>query len=284
MQENNIEPTTNEQQYHNRHLCIYFIVFVTVLYWNTILIATVDKTPYYLTSYFDTCYLLNLQQYPQFSILRRDRPNLFSKTTQQITLDNCKANTVAGEWSLAHRPMVGDHIHLQMVLSVDNKVYNFHDRNMSQRIAYEVDNYPVTCPNPMTFSYEKRWYHTGVHTHCDGNIVHVHPWSAPYQLRVEGRDVKLKLWFESVGIEVATNHSALKLPGTEYYRSDWHMEYYTNVNDEHPAFVTTDIEEIANLWLVDHHGEIVLWSGGQKPEKDFTVLKYSSHPENYPKR
>lgn len=266
------------------HLCIYFTTVLLVLYWNTILIATVDRTPYYLTSYFNTCYLLNQQPYPQFSILRRDRPNHFSHTIERITTDNCATRIASGEWTLARRPIVGDHIHLQMVLSVDNKVYNFHDRNMSQRIPYEVDNYPVTCPNPMTYSYEKRWYHTGVHTHCDGNIVHVHPWSAPYQLRVEGRDVKLKLWFESVGIEVATNRSALKLPGATHYRSDWHMEYYVHANDETPSFTTTDIEEIVNLWLVDHHGEILLWSGGEKPEKEFTVLNYASHPKDYPVR
>lgn len=268
----------------NEHLCIYFTTLLVILYWNTILIATVGQTPYYLTSYFDVCYLLHQQQYPHFSVLRRDHTNQFSKTVEQVTLRNCDTHVVAGEWSLVRRPIVGDHIHLQMVLSVDNKIYNFHDRNMSQRIPYEVDNYPVTCPNPMTFSYEKRWYHTGVHTHCDGNIVHVHPWSAPNQLRVEGRDVKLKLWFESVGIEVATNQSALKLPGAEYYRSDWHMEYYVHANDEDPEFVTDNVEEIANLWLVDHHGEILLWSGGKKPEKDFTVLNYASHPEDYPVR
>ena len=62
------------------------------------------------------------------------------------------------------------------------------------------------------------------------------------------------------------------------------MEYYVNVMDDDPHFQTTSVEEIVNLWLVDHHGEILLWQGGDKPEKDYRVLKYKKHPDNYPRR
>ena len=62
------------------------------------------------------------------------------------------------------------------------------------------------------------------------------------------------------------------------------MEYYVNVNDDLPSFTTSTVETISNLWLVDHHGSILLWSGGNKPDKDYRVLKYKSHPTNYPKR
>ena len=268
----------------NDYLCLFFFLFVFLLYWNTVLIATINQKPYYVTSFFDTCYLLQIQDNPDFTILRRDKFTMFGTQRKVVTMETCAEEQAYGSWTLQRRPIVGDHIHLQMVLSVNDHVYNFHDRNMSEKIAYEVDHYPVTCPNPMDFSYEKRWYHTGVHTHCDGNIVHVHPWSAPSRLRVEGYDVKLKLWFESVGIEVATNRSALKLPHTQHYISDWTMEYYIHVNDEQPSFVTTDIDAIANLWLVDHHGLILLWSGGKKPQKEYHVLDYPSHPKDYPSR
>ena len=272
------------EEMENDYLCLFFFLFLVILYWNTILIATVNHKPYYVTSFFDTCYLLQLQDYPDLSVLRRKKFNHFTTTIEEVTAKTCANHQAYGTWTVKQRPLIGDHIHLQMVLSVNNYVYNFHDRNMSEPIPYEVDKYPVTCSTPMDFSYEKRWYHTGVHTHCDGNIVHVHPWSAPNQLRVEGFDVKLKLWFESVGIEVATNRSALKLPHAKHYRSDWTMEYYVHVNDENPSFVTTNVEEMINLWLVDHHGGILLWSGGEKPEMEYTVLNYPSHPVDYPQR
>jgi len=263
---------------------VYFLTVILILIWNTVLYATVDEKQYYVNFFTSTCYLMQQELLPQFAVLRRHMVTPFSSTVKQVTLPQCSEYQSFGAWQMTHRPIVGDHIHLQMVLSVNNHVYNFHDRNMSQRIPYEVDNYPVTCPNPGTYAYEKRWYHTGVHTHCDGNIVHVHPWSAPNQLRVEGRDVKLKLWFESVGIEVATNMSALKLPGDTHYISDWNMEYYIHANDETPAFTTVDVEAMANLWLVDNHGEILLWSGGQRPQKQYQVLAYECHPSDYPTR
>lgn len=263
---------------------IYFGVLVTVLYWNTILLSTVHTKQYYVNYFRTTCFLLQQERFPQFAVLRRREDNEFTHTINEVMLPRCMDNHSNGYWDMVHRPIVGDHIHLQMVLSVDDVVTNYHDRAMSQKIPYEVDNYPVTCPNPMNFSYEKRWYHTGVHTHCDNNIIHVHPWSAPNQLRVEGRDVKLKLWFESVGIEVATNKTALKLPDEHFYRTDWHMEYYIHVNDQLPSYVTTNVESMSNLWLVDHHGEILLWSGGHRPKKEYRVLDYKCHPKDYPAR
>ena len=62
------------------------------------------------------------------------------------------------------------------------------------------------------------------------------------------------------------------------------MEYYINVTDEKYIYRTTSVEEIINFWLVDHHGEFLLWNGYDKPEKDYRVLDYKCHPINYPKR
>ncbi len=52
----------------------------------------------------------------------------------------------------------------------------------------------------------------------------------------EGRKVRLKMWFESVGIEVSTDRMGLKLPGQDTYLYDWKMEYYVHVNDFKASF------------------------------------------------
>ena len=268
-------------QNSSKFYCIYILSFSFLLYWCALFFAQINDKTYFVPGFTSACYLLNMDPYPQLSVLRRRIETQFSYTTQVYNKSNCLDATAGGKWEHVRRPIVGDHIHLGMVLSVNNHVYNFHDRNMSQPIAYEVDG---TCPNPGKYAYEKRWYHTGVHTHCDGNIIHVHPWSAPNELRVEGRDVKLKLWFESVGIEVSPDKTGLKLPGQKNYITDWEMEYYVHVSDRISSFRTKNVEKMVNLWLVDHHGEILLWSGGDKPRKDFRVIEYKSHPINYPNR
>lgn len=268
----------------NKLLCIYFVGCIALLYWNAVILVQVGTKHLYVSVYTGVCYILNIQDIPVFSVLRRTEHNDFTSIDKDYTLTNCKNTFAGGEWELIERPIVGDHIHIGMVMSVNSHVFNFHDRNMSQPIPYEEDKYPVTCANPGEFAYEKRWYHTGVHTHCDGNIVHVHPWSSPNELRVEGRRVKLKLWFESVGIEVSPDKNGLKLPGSDTYLKNWNMMYYENASDKNPLFVTKSVEEMKNLWLVDHHALIVMWSGGDPAKKDLRVLDYESHPYNYPKR
>jgi hypothetical protein len=267
-----------------RQYCIYIILIILGLYWNALFLVQINDKTFFAASIQDICYFIKSSpDTPEFTVLRQVKLNQFSSEVIDYTLENCNTSRypIYNKYTSLKRPIVGDHIHLSMVLSVNNKIYNFHDRNMSQPIPYEVAG---TCPNPGTHAYEKRWYHTGVHTHCDGNIVHVHPWSAPKQLRVEGRSVTLKMWFESVGIEVSPDRSGLKLPNTDTYIQDWQMEYYINVGDDLPAFTTKTVEVIMNLWLVDHHGSILLWSGGDKPGRDYSVLNYKSHPTNYPKR
>lgn len=265
----------------NKFYVSYCVTLSIILYWNTLLFVQLNDHTFVVSPYFDACYLIHRQQTPTYVVLRKSFLDDFTEVNEEFTLNNCNQTAIGAKWSLTERPIVGDHIHMGMVLSVNNHVYNFHDRNMSEPIPYETAG---TCPQKGNYSYEKRWYHTGIHTHCDGNIIHVHPWSAPNQLRVEGRSVKLKLWFESVGMEVSPNKTALKLPGDTHYISNWNMEYYVNVEDVQPSYQTNSIEEMINFWLVDHHGEFLLWSGGNKPRKDYRVLNYKSHPINYPKR
>lgn len=181
------------------------------------------------------------------------------------------------------RPVVGDHIHQGIAISIDGSPYIMRDRNLTEPVPYE--DFKAMCPNPPIYAYTKQWYHTGVHTHCD-NIVHIHPWSAPKQLRVEGKSVTLKMWFESVGIEVGSLTNTLRIPGDPRgFRDKWILEYYVHVNDEYPAFKTKNVEEMANLWLVDHHAFIKLYIG-TSPEKHYEVLNYYSKSKfgKYPKR
>ena len=266
----------------SRHHYIFCILLFVVLYWNTILIVQLRDKNYYISMFYNSCFLLRQQENPTLTVLSYEEKDDFTYVTYDVNLSNCNHHASYKDWTFRERPIVGDHIHLGMVLSVNGEIFNFHDRNMSQPIPYE--DYNITCPSPGNYAYEKRWYHNGVHTHCDGNIIHVHPWSAPDQLRIEGREVRLKMWFESVGMEVSPDKQALKLPGQEDYIYDWNMEYYINVTDKQAIYRTTSVEEIINFWLVDHHGEFLLWNGYDRPEKDYRVLDYKSHPINYPKR
>ena len=261
-----------------RSFAVYLIGIVVILGYNLIILTRLNGAPRLTTLASNACTLLD----GPFSLLRKHAQTDFSSTYKLYDHRNCHDISAVGDFELVYRPVVGDHIHLGMVLSDEGRLHVLHDRNMSHRVSYEDDKYPISCPHPGSFAYEKRWYHTGVHTHCDG-IVHVHPWSAPAQLRPEGRSVRLKLWFESVGIEVATNKSALKLPGAEHYLSGWRMEYYIHVNDRRPAFETDDILAMSNLWLVDHRALILLWRGS-RPPRDFKVLGYPVHPADYPTR
>ena len=118
-----------------------------------------------------------------------------------------------------------------------------------------------------------------MHTHCD-QIIHVHPFSAPRELRVEGRKANLGMWFENVGIFYHPSTNQFEIPGVgNVYLT---LAYFVHVLDEYPALVTQDANEIQNLWLVDHQGFVALYNEnrGLKNEK---VLSYKKSI-NYPKR
>lgn len=268
----------------NYQIVSVLFLFTTVFFiWTTLFFTKIENKSIRSVAWWqDACSVIRQQKVPEFALLEDTSETGFTSTVERYDLSNCQLISAGGTWELKYRPIVGDHIHIGIVISVNNTLFEFHDRNMTHFVKYEDDNYPVTCPDKRTYAYEKIWYHTGVHTHCDG-IVHVHPWSSPNQLRVEGRDVKLKMWFESVGIEVAPDKSGLKLPGQELYIENWELRYYTSATNSHVSFITTDINEMINLWLVDHHGLILLYVG-DVPRKDLRVLKYKKHPNNYPSR
>ena len=159
------------------------------------------------------CYFLTMDDFPEMSVIRRKILNDFTYHEEVYNTTNCKQAPATGTWEKKRRPIVGDHIHLGMVLSVNSHVYNFHDRNMSQPIAYEDDNYPVTCPIRVSFLTRNGGI-TLVYTRIAMETSYTSTRGPlPVELRVEGRDVRLKLWFESVGIEVSPDKTALKLPG-----------------------------------------------------------------------
>jgi len=69
---------------------------------------------------------------------------------------------------------------------------------------------------------------------------------------------------------------------------NWVLDYYVNVTDRYPSFRTDKIEEMQNLWLVDHQAFIKLYrKNDTPPEKSTKVLQYYSKsklPGKYPSR
>lgn len=257
---------------------LYPLIFITLLFF-TILFASTQRTrvdEYYYWS-FDPCFLLERNP---FLLLTHTHTNDFTSKTYIKTLETCHRSPFFTSYKTKYRPIIGDHIHLGYTVRINNQDITLRDRNLTEPVPYE--NHPPSCPNPPEYAYIKQYYHTGVHTHCDG-IIHIHPWSAPKELRKEGRDITLGLWFENVGISVSSMGYGIRIPGYEYM--DLKLLFYLNVNDSEPLFTITDVDEIKNLWLVDHHAGIVLWDGiGKMPRVSQKVLEYKSHPLKYPTR
>ena len=272
---------------------VYFTLFLlvfTILIVNMMYIIQVPYTRnYYITTFSAMCTFFS----SPFEVARHVIDSPFSIVVKDFFPSDCEAPKpppYMGKWEVLHRPIVGDHIHLLIKVMLDNKPVIFHDRNVSEFIPYETP--PVSsCPSSANYAYEKTWYHTGVHTHCDsssthGGIIHVHPWSSPVKLRVEGKEVTLQMFFESVGIEHSTKQPGFLIHGKHYKLN---LDYYIDASLPFPSFTTSDEDEIKRLWLPDCHGAVVLWNeGGIKPEitnEDIEFLKrVECYPENYPTR
>ena len=266
-------------------ICTIFCCSFFLLYYLTIIAVQVDDKKYFTAFYSDACNILYRTPYPTFAVATKLQESPFTFRNVKLTLDNCNNQIMFGDkWRIEYRPLVGDHIHLGIAIQLDGRRLTMRDRNLTEPIPYEDFHPAESCVHPPPYAYIKQWYHTGVHTHCD-NIIHVHPWSAPRKLRVTGQEVTLGTWFESVGISIIGG--LIRVPGYEY-RKDWVLDYYVNVNDSYPAFRTDIVEEMVNLWLVDHHGFIKLYQKNEDvPEKDYGVLKYYSKSklgETYPSR
>lgn len=267
-------------------LFIFVLVYVSTFY----IIQVPTSRSYYVNSFQSMCSVFG----SRFDVARLVTVGPF--TTHQVDFfpHNCSSEDVpfaygSSHWEIKQRPIVGDHIHLLYKMKINGKYRIFHDRNITQKIPYEAKN--PTCPSAVDYAYEKVFFHTGVHSHCDesashAGIIHVHPWSSPIRLRSEGRDVTLGLFFESIGVERSTMGKGFLIDGS--YRK-LNMAYYTNVNNTQESFTTTNEIEILNLWLVDCHGVVLLWDDdSNRPEieesdREF-VKKFKCHPNNYPVR
>jgi hypothetical protein len=271
--------------YMNVKFCTGILCFLMTLYYLTIIIVQVDDTNIFTTIFGDKCEVLRQSSTPEFTVAVRRMESAYGHRNVIITPENCGFGYhLGGKWRLEYRPLVGDHIHVGIVVRVNGVDVTLRDRNTTEYVAYE--DFPATCSNPPEYAYVKKWYHTGVHTHCD-NIIHVHPWSAPRQLRVTGKDVTLGMWFESVGIDVGSLTNSLRIPGYDYMDM-WVLEYYASVKDSVPSFRTINVHEMENVWLVDHHGFIKLYRvGDAEPGKDMKVLNFYSKSKigsKYPSR
>ncbi len=272
--------------YFTIFLFVFLLIYISTFY----IIQTPISRSYYLNSFQSMCSIFD----NKFNVARLQTETPFSTSFVDYFPENCSGKTPPftwsnSKWSLLSRPIVGDHIHLLYKVILDGKPLIFHDRNLTQIIPYE--KMPEACPSTVNYAYKKSWYHTGVHSHCDrspsnGGIIHVHPWSAPIKLRVEGRDVNLGMFFESVGIERSTTKKGFLINGK--YRK-LKLAYYTNVNNDKYSFLTHDEKEIMNLWLVDCHGAVLLWDdNSEMPEITSQDRVYTNgfecHPGNYPIR
>ncbi len=231
---------------------------------------------YYMSWMDNLCDAIKNYQNPEFLIVRKNIQDGFTSYYDQYNSTSCNVDA-SGQWEFLYRPIFGDHIHLGYELNLNGKSITLRDHNMTHYVKYEDK---PSCPNPPPYAYIKKWYHTGVHTHCD-NIIHVHPFSAPRELRVEGRKVNLGIWFENVGIFYHPNSNRFEIP--DHGMVHLELAYFVHVTDEKPAFQTNDPIKILNTWLVDHQGFVSL-SDTKKWYKNDKVLKYKKHPKNYPKR
>ncbi len=259
----------------------YILLFVTLtpvlLYLNMMwIISTPRSNTFYLNRFSSLCSVIH----SKYAVLRKITHTEFTSTYKDYAFDNCEQyeHNTGDTFELKYRPLIGDHLHIGYILSLNGERVILHDRNVTEPIPYETKS--NLCLDPSTVAYEKTWLHSGIHTHCD-EVIHIHPWSAYWPL--EGRDVTLAQWFKSVNIEDYNHHHKGYKIGSEYYNLN--MAFYANVQDEEPQLVTSDYQKINGLWLKNHHAMVVLYAG-VRPEitaEDVErVIKMNKYPNNYP--
>lgn len=251
-----------------------YILFIFIIYLNIVYIVYVPaRDTVTLTWLDDLCNVIQSRPNAEFIIARKYVDGPFSTKYVDYTMMDCTVDA-RGKFDFLYRPVFGDHIHLGYSLYINDTYFTMRDHNMSHNVPYEKG---PSCSNAPPYAYVKKWYHTGVHTHCD-QIIHVHPFSAPRELRVEGRKANLGMWFENVGIFL--HGDKFEIPG--YGLVKLTLEYFVHVDDPFPVLKTSDPNEIQNLWLVDHQGFVMLYSK-ERGRKNSKVLHYKKSL-NYPKR
>lgn len=251
-----------------------YIVLLFVIYLNIVYVLYVPtKDMITLTWMDDLCAAMYTRPNFEFLIARKHTETPFSTKYIDYTIKNCTVD-VRGKVEFLYRPVFGDHIHLGYSMYINNTYLTMRDHNMTHDVPYETG---PSCSNAPPYAYRKIWYHTGVHTHCD-QIIHVHPFSAPRELRVEGRKANLGMWFENVGIFL--HGDKFEIPGHGLIKLK--MQYFVHVNDPFPALTTDDPNEIQNLWLVDHQGYVALYDK-ERGRVNKKVLSYKKSI-NYPVR
>ena len=253
-----------------------YILFLFAIYLNIVYVMYVPmQDRIYLTWADNLCSAILQRPNPEFLVARQHILGKFSSQYHDFNLTHCDVDAT-GQFEFLYRPIFGDHIHIGYSLFVNGRQHIMRDHNMSHNVPYETK---PSCSNAPPYAYVKKYYHTGVHTHCD-QIIHVHPFSAPRELRVEGRKANLGMWFENVGIFYHPQYDMFEIPDIGMVKLK--MAYYVHVNDKFPSFVTQDAIEIQNLWLVDHQAFVALYDDERAP-KNKKVLLYKKSI-NYPKR
>ena len=133
----------------------------------------------------------------------------------------------------------------------DKRLYE-HDRPVHQPIPYEIGP-TKQCLSKDPNAYTKIWPHSGIHTHCDG-IIHIHPWSAPFAWRLEGKRVVMAAFFDAIGVRYYETPLRLEFEdGTSFPNNKthaWRMDLRVNNN------ITSFNNHFDELWIPYAYGNI----------------------------
>jgi len=182
---------------------------------------------------------------PEYIVLQ-NKTSQFTLQEENILLEN-------SDWTVRFRPIVGDHIHLSVEYWIGSQQRaHDHDRPIEQPIPYE-SGPDKQCKSTDKYAYTKIWPHSGIHTHCDG-LIHIHPWSAPYVWRLEGKRVVMAAFFDSVGIRYYETPLRLEFEdGTSYTNNKthvWRLDLRINYN------ITSIYTHFDRLWLPHAYANI----------------------------
>ena len=112
-----------------RSFAVYLIGIVVILGYNLIILTRLNGAPRLTTLASNACTLLD----GPFSLLRKHAQTDFSSTYKLYDHRNCHDISAVGDFELIYRPVVGDHIHLGMVLSDEGRLHVLHDRQLLRK-------------------------------------------------------------------------------------------------------------------------------------------------------
>lgn len=241
-------------------LCMPFDDDVPILYRETLLFMTPSSSTYGHVAQ-RTADLLHMPI--SFTLVES---NNVSHTTVWTPTQEDRRLAAHMRHTVRVRPIVGDHIHQDLVVEVlGQRRPMFHDRDVVEVFDYREYPKGAACMSPEPWSYKKVHVHTGVHTHCHANCVHVHPYSQDRMVRREGLDVRLGLFFDAVGMRYHDYPTRLKFcDACPWYASNrthaWELYQWTVPGTAPRVVRETHLDRV---WLV-HAGASIYMRYGRR--------------------